>query len=182
MKIFHSEEKCLEYLANCKWGKNGWQCRKCFNKTYSFITTRKQIKCNRCGYYESFIANTVMHKSRKPLSEWFWVIYTIATSKMGISATEADRQLNFEYYIIARTRMHKILITMLEAIRIPLKRDVEVHESYVFRRKGRKDRKMEKQSYKISLACKAELSDEGSVVLGFEAYHQRKLKASEILF
>src|SRR4030042_2233120 len=98
MKIFHSEEKCLEYLANLKWGQNGWQCRKCFNNAYSFITTRKQVKCNRCGYYESFIANTIMHKSRKHLPEWFWVIYTIATNKMGISATEVYRQLGFGHY------------------------------------------------------------------------------------
>ena len=95
MKFFQDDKKCLQYIANLRWGDTGWRCLSCDHDEYTFITTRKLIRCKNCHYEESFIANTVMRKTHKPLSHWLWTIYTIATGKTGISAMELMRQLDF---------------------------------------------------------------------------------------
>lgn len=142
MRIFRDDEKCLEYLGNLKWAKKGWHCLKCGNDKYTFLNTRKLIKCIKCGYQESFIVNTVMEGTHKPLSNWFWAIYTVATQKTGLSAMELYRQLDFGNYKHAWTWLHKIRMAMVEADRTPLKDDVEVDETYVFTGMSGRGRKM----------------------------------------
>jgi transposase-like protein len=142
MKIFRDDNKCLQYLANLKWGKDGWECLQCGHDEYSFITTRKLIKCKNCHYQESFIANTIMRKTRKPLTEWFWAIYTITTSKTGISAMELYRQLDFGHYGTAWLWLHKIRTAMIEYNRKKMRSSFEVDETYFFTKKAGRGRAM----------------------------------------
>src|SRR4030042_4900876 len=135
---FNTDEKCLKYLVNLKWGAKGWQCPKCNNKEYSFISTRYLIKCKRCHYQCSFIADTIMRKTRKPLQLWFYAIWDISTRKQGISAMELKRQLGLKSYQTAWTWLQKIRMVMVEANRGKLKREVEVDETYMFTGKKKK--------------------------------------------
>lgn len=130
MKHFDTDEKCLQYLANIKWS-DGWTCSRCGHNEYTFITTRKLIRCRNCNYDESFIANTVMRKTRKPLPYWFWAIYMIATQKTGISGMELYRQLDFGTYRTAWTWLHKIRMAMVNPDRTQLSGEVEIDETYV---------------------------------------------------
>ena len=140
MRTFNDDEKCLHYLGHLKWGQEGWRCLKCGNGEYSFVSTRNLIKCKRCHYQESFIVNTIMEKSKRPLSEWFWTIYTIATQKTGLSAKELYRQMDFGSYQTAWTWLQKIRMSMAEIDRTSLKDDVEVDETYVFTGKAGRGR------------------------------------------
>jgi len=39
------------------------------------------------------LANTILHKSRASLSNWFYVIFLFASSKNGVAAKEVERLL-----------------------------------------------------------------------------------------
>ncbi len=55
-------------------------------------------QCKRCGYQASVTAGTVMHKTRTPLTLWFWAAYLVATHTPGISAMQLQRQLGISRY------------------------------------------------------------------------------------
>src|SRR4030042_2766478 len=132
-RAFNTDEKCLQYIANLKWGEDGWQCPKCGNFDYSFITTRWLIQCCNCGLQASFISDTVMRNTRKSLTEWFYALWDIATRKMGISAMELKRQLGLGSYQTAWTWLHKIRMSMIDADREPLEYEVEADETYMWK-------------------------------------------------
>ncbi|MBU1356862.1 MAG: IS1595 family transposase [Candidatus Edwardsbacteria bacterium] len=132
MKYFNTDEKCLEYLINLKWGEDGWHCSRCSYGDYSLITTRNLLRCKKCAYDESYISNTVMRGTRKPLTQWFWAIYTIATQKTGISAMELYRQMGFGSYKTAWAWLHKLRLAMIDPDRQKLNFDVEMDETYIF--------------------------------------------------
>ena len=78
MRYFNTDEKCIEYLDDLKYGKKGWHCYKCNYTQYNYIPSRQERRCKRCGYEESITANSIMRGTRKPLTEWFWAIYEIS--------------------------------------------------------------------------------------------------------
>lgn len=132
VREFNTDEKCIKYLNHLKYGESGWQCYKCHYKEYNYIQSRQEIRCKRCGYEESITANSIMRGTRKPLTEWFWTIYTIATQKTGISAMELYRQMDFGSYETAWTWLQKIRLGMVSENRDKLKGTVEVDETYIF--------------------------------------------------
>lgn len=140
MDTFNTDEKCLNYIAQLKW-PDGWLCPRCGANRFCFIKTRGLIRCKYCGDDESFIANTVMRKTRKPLRYWFWAIYTLATQKTGLSAMELYRQLGFKSYETAWAWLHKIRMAMVNPDRTELSGEIEVDETYIgtgTKGKGRK--------------------------------------------
>lgn len=132
MKYFNTDEKCLDYLINLKWGETGFRCSRCGHDEYGVITTRNLLQCKRCYNQESFISNTIMRGTRKSLAQWFWAIYTIATQKTGISAMELYRQMEFGSYQTAWTWLQKIRMAMVDPGRPKLNFDVEMDETYIF--------------------------------------------------
>ena len=132
VREFNTDEKCIEYLNDLKYGKTGWYCFKCHYKEYTYHPTKDIIRCDRCGYEESITANTIMRGTRKPLTEWFWAIYTIATQKTGISAMELYRQMDFGSYQTAWSWLHKLRLGMITEDRDKLQGTVEVDETYIF--------------------------------------------------
>lgn len=131
MQTFNTENKCIRYLVRLKWGTS-WCCSQCGNKTYYYISTRKLMRCKQCSHDESLISNSVMKRTRKPLTQWFWTIYTIVTQRTGISAMELYRQLDFGSYKTAWTWLQKIRLAMTEMERNQLQDEVEVDETYLF--------------------------------------------------
>jgi len=155
-QAFSTEEQCLQYLVNLKWGAEGWQCKKCGNKTYSFLTTVRLLKCKNCGYKESFIANTIMRKTKKSLVLWFHAIWFISTQKMGISAVELKKQLGLRSYQTAWCWLQKIRNIMIEVNRGKLRKEVEVDESYIFTGKKKKKGRGLKGTKKRLVVCAVE--------------------------
>jgi len=73
---------------------------------------------------------TAFHKTRRPLTLWFWAMYLMTTSKQGISAKELKRQLGLGSYQTAWAWLHKLRRCMIVPNREPLKGDIEVDETY----------------------------------------------------
>ncbi|MDD5530869.1 MAG: IS1595 family transposase [bacterium] len=156
MDTFNTDEKCLEYIASVKYPK-GWYCGNCGSKEYGLIKTRRLIKCKHCGYQDSLIANTLMRNTRKPLRDWFWVLYMLSTQKTGLSAMELYRQLDFGSYKTAWTWLQKIRMAMVNPDRTELNGAVEVDETYIQTGKAGKGRKM--GGKKAIIICAVEIRE-----------------------
>jgi hypothetical protein len=154
MDAFNTDEKCLKYITSLKW-PHGWICPKCSNKEYNFIGTRNLIRCKNCHYEESFIANTLMRNTRKPIRYWFWAIYIIATQKTGISAMELYRQLGLHSYQTAWAWLHKIRMAMVNPDRTQLSGEVEIDETYI--QTGQAGRGRQMGGKKALIICAVEL-------------------------
>ena len=69
---FGDEGACAEYLAAVRW-PDGFVCPGCgWTKAWRLETEPWTYECARCGHQTSVTAGTVMHKSRLPLTTWFW--------------------------------------------------------------------------------------------------------------
>ncbi len=88
-------------------------------------------QCKRCDYQASLTAGTAVHKTRTPLTLWFWAAYLVSTHPPGISALRLRRQLAIGRYETAWMILHKLRRAMVAPEREPLTGEVEVDEGYV---------------------------------------------------
>lgn len=72
-----------------------------------------------------------MHKTRTPLTLWFWAAYLVATHTPGISAVQLQRQLGISRYETAWLMLQKLRRAMVAPEREPLRGEVEVDETLV---------------------------------------------------
>jgi transposase len=61
------------------------------------MKTRKSYSCELCGHHVHPTADTIFHKSRTPLTLWFYAIYLMASTRAGISAKQLERELGVTY-------------------------------------------------------------------------------------
>jgi hypothetical protein len=92
-ELFHSEEKCYEFLAELKWS-DGFTCRKCGNANYCQGKTPHSRRCTRCKTEESSAAGTIFHNCKFPISKAFYIAYNVCKGKEDISTYEFARRLS----------------------------------------------------------------------------------------
>ena len=93
--------------------------------------SRRVHECARCGYQCSVTAGTVFHKTRTPLSSWFWAIYRMGHDKKGILAVQLSKEISVAYQT-AWLMQHKIRKAMADRDRnYTLGGVVKVDEGYV---------------------------------------------------
>lgn len=112
-RMFPTEQRCRNFLFKQRW-PDGFCCPGCGHNRYSFVSTRKLYQCKNCGYQASVTAGTIFHKTRKPLKQWFWMIFLITRSKTGQSICHLQRLLQIGCYKTAWTMSHKIHKAMQE--------------------------------------------------------------------
>jgi len=126
---FPDDAACLKWLVEWLY-PDGIRCVSCEEITKHYpIKGRKVFSCGRCGHQVSPTAGTIFHKSRTPLTDWFYAIYLMSTSKSGIPATAIQRQLGVTYK--TAWRMGHQIRKMMDAPDGLLNGEVEVDETYV---------------------------------------------------
>lgn len=96
------------------------------------IESREKYECTNpdCRHQTSITAGTIFHKTRTPLSIWFWVIFLVAKDKRGVSATSVSKEFPVSYPT-AWTMLHKIRKAMSDRdSHYDLSGIVEVDEGY----------------------------------------------------
>lgn len=111
-KNFGTEEDCASYIMHKRW-KDGFSCPKCQHEKYYYINTRRLYECAACHYQASVTAGTMMHKSKLPLTIWFWAIYLVAHDKRVKSALSLSQILDLNY----RTAL-RLMRKIREAMRV----------------------------------------------------------------
>ena len=127
---FATEEACQQYLAACRW-PDGFICPRCgHGRAYELVKQRRQ-QCVKCRHQVSLTSGTILHRTKTPLSHWFWAAYLMTTDKRGVSALLLQRQLGLSRYETAWMMLHKLRRAMVNAIRERLRGEVEVDDTWV---------------------------------------------------
>jgi len=127
---FPNDDACRDYLFASRW-PDGYRCPRCGGGEVGIEHRRHLWQCKRCGHQSSVTAGTVMHKTRTPLTLWFWAAYLVATHTPGISAVQLQRQLGISRYETAWLILQKLRRAMVAPEREPLRDEVEVDETLV---------------------------------------------------
>lgn len=127
---FAAEQACLQYLIDSRW-PDGFICPRCANNTFYWKAARKLLECKKCRYQASVTAGTVMHRSKQPLTKWFWAAYLVTTHTPGMSALQFKRQVGLTSYQTAFMMLHKLRAALVKEGRGKLTGIVEVDETYI---------------------------------------------------
>jgi len=92
-KLFNSDEKCFEFLAELKW-EEGFTCKKCGNENYCPGKTPFSRRCTKCKSEESAAAGTIFHNCKFPVSKAFYIAYNVCKGKEDLSTYEYARRLS----------------------------------------------------------------------------------------
>lgn len=129
-KRFPSEDSCKQYLRQ-KREDDGLICKRCGSMKHYWLEDRELWKCAECGSWTNLKANTIMHKSKVPVYNWFLCIHLMTSTKKSISALEMQRQLGMKRYEPVWYMMHKIRIAMGKRDKqYKLKGNVEVDDCF----------------------------------------------------
>jgi len=134
---FPDEAACAARLIQQRW-PDGFICLGCGavgrgdllrSRAYTF-------ECRVCGRQTSVTAGTIMHRTKLPLTTWFWAAHLVATHSNGMSALQLMDQLGINEKT-AWLLLHKIRAAMADRDREPLRGIVEVDQTEIpFREKN----------------------------------------------
>ena len=127
---FPDETSCAAFLFERRWPE-GFVCPACGNGHAASLKSRVHTyECLGCGRQTSITAGTVMHRSKLPLTVWFWAAHLMATHSNGMSALQFEAQLGITYktaWLLAQ----KLRRSMIDPQREPLEGVVEVDQAEI---------------------------------------------------
>lgn len=129
-KAFSDEASCVAFLLERRW-PDGFVCPVCGKRRVAALKSRPRLfECLDCGRQTSITAGTAMHRSRLPLTTWFWAAPLMATHSNGMSARQLEDQLGVTYKT-AWLLTQKLRRSMVDPDREPLKGVVEVDQTEI---------------------------------------------------
>lgn len=146
MERFPTQESCIAYLEQVRWGKKGYpHCPHCGTTD---VARRSETETGRIGRWNchdcqatfKVTHGTVFHGTKIPLQKWFLAITLIANAKKSLSSHQLSRDLDLNqktaWYLMTRIRAE-----MAKKGRVLLKGIIEADEVYI----GGKPRKPNKR-------------------------------------
>ena len=134
-KSFSDEESCAAFLFKQRW-PDGFVCPDCGERRMVGLKSRPRLhECLDCGRQTSVTAGTTMHRSKLPLTTWFWAAHLMATHSNGMSARQLEDQLGVTYKT-AWLLTQKLRRSMIDPNREPLEGVVEVDQAEIPFREG----------------------------------------------
>lgn len=130
---FATEEACWKYLVQIRWPEGAPRHPETGEPPKYFKAPRKLWQFAD-GYQMSATSGTVMHRSKIPLTYWFWAAYLVATHTPGISALQLSKQFGIRYETIYMM-LQKLRAGLVHPDRTPLSGTVEVDETFIGGRK-----------------------------------------------
>ena len=127
---FPDEANCAAFLFKQRWPE-GFVCPACGGGRAASLRSRAHTyECLACGRQTSITAGTAMHRSKLPLTVWFWAAHLMATHSNGMSALQFEAQLGITYrtaWLLAQ----KLRRSMVDPEREPLEGVVEVDQAEI---------------------------------------------------
>ncbi len=129
-KAFPDEASCSAFLFRRRW-PDGFVCPGCGKRRAATLKSRPRLyECLECGRQTSITAGTAMHRSKLPLTTWFWAAHLMATHSNGMSARQLEDQLGVTYKT-AWLLTQKLRRSMVDPDREPLEDVVEVDQAEI---------------------------------------------------
>jgi transposase-like protein len=127
-KSFADESACTAFLFKRRW-PDGFVCPACGKRRAVALKSRPRLfECLDCGRQTSITAGTMLHRSKLPLTIWFWAAHLMATHSNGMSALQLEAQLGVTYKT-AWLLTQKLRRSMADPNREPLEGVVEVDQT-----------------------------------------------------
>ena len=125
---FPDEANCAAFLFERRW-PDGFVCPACGNRRSAALKSRAYTyECSGCGRQTSITAGTALHRTKLPLTVWFWAAHLMSTHSNGMSARQLEEQLGLTYRT-AWLLTQKLRRSMVDPGREPLEGVVEVDQS-----------------------------------------------------
>src|ERR1700760_1222921 len=129
-KSFPDEESCAAFLFKQRW-PDGFVCPGCGKRRVVGLKAGPRLhECLDCGRQTSITAGTAMHRSKLPLTVWFWAAHLMATHSNGMSAVQLEAQLGITYKT-AWLLTQKLRRSMIDPQREPLEGVVEIDQTEI---------------------------------------------------
>jgi len=122
--LFATDQDCIAYLFQKRW-PDGFHCPFC-DKHQKEIAPAHTVVCRYCRKQSSITAGTLMHGSKKNLSEWMQVAAQFCFSKNGMSARSLQYSLHIATYQTAWNWLKKLRKAAAIAESSPLKGPVQL--------------------------------------------------------
>ena len=127
---FPDEASCAAFLFERRW-PDGFVCPVCGNGGAAVLKSRAYTyECSSCGRQTSITAGTAMHRTKLPLTMWFWAAHLMSTHSNGMSARQLSDQLGFTYRT-AWLLTQKLRRSMVDPDREPLEGVIEVDQAEI---------------------------------------------------
>ena len=134
-KQFSDEASCVAFMFKRRWPE-GFVCPACGKRRFAGLTSRPRLyECLDCGRQTSITTGTAMHRSKLPLTVWFWAAHLMSTHSNGMLALQLQDQLGVTYktaWLLAQ----KLRRSMLNPDREPLEGVVEIDQTEIPFREG----------------------------------------------
>jgi transposase-like protein len=127
--MFADNEACATYVEKLRW-PDGFVCPACGATATPWRQTRNRLVCPACRHQTTVTVNTILDKTRTPLTTWFDAAWQVTTAKNGMSAKTLERTLGTSYRV-AWTMLQRYRVAMVRAERERLSGVVEIDEAYV---------------------------------------------------
>src|ERR1700688_3097059 len=134
-KAFSDEASCAAFMFERRW-PDGFVCPACGKRRAVGLKSRPRLhECLDCGRQTSVTAGTTMHRSKLPLTTWFWAAHLMTTHSNGMSALQLEDQLGGTYKN-PWPLTQKLRGSMVDPNREPLEGVVEVDQAEIPFREG----------------------------------------------
>lgn len=95
---YPDDASCLAKLMEINYGGTEIVCPACKQQaSFHPMSKRRAYACQECGHHVYPAADTIFHKSRTPLTKWFFAMYLMTSTRHGVAAKELERQLGVTY-------------------------------------------------------------------------------------
>jgi transposase-like protein len=95
---YPDDASCLAKLMEINYGGTEIVCPACKQRSqFHPMSKRRAYACQDCGHHVYPAAGTIFHKSRTPLTKWFFAMYLMTSTRHGVAAKEIERQLGVTY-------------------------------------------------------------------------------------
>jgi len=129
-RAFPDEASCAGFLFERRW-PGGFVCPACGNGRAAALKSRAYTyECSDCGRQTSITAGTALHRTKLPLTVWFWAAHLMSTHSNGMSARQLQDQLGLTYRT-AWLLTQKLRRSMVDPDRDPLEGVVEVDQAEI---------------------------------------------------
>jgi transposase-like protein len=129
-KASSDQASCAALLFKCRW-PGGFVCPACGKPRGVALNSRPRLfECLDCGRQTSITAGTAMHRSKLPLTTWFWAAHLMATHSNGMSARQLEDRLGVTYKT-AWLLTQKLRRSMVDPNRDLLEGVVEVDQAEI---------------------------------------------------
>ena len=119
-EAFSDEASCAAFMFKRRW-PDGFVCPACGKRRVAALKSRPRLhECLDCGRQTSVTAGTVMHRSRLPLTTWFWAAHLMTTHSNGMSALQLQDQIVSQ---LSKSQPKRIAAYAIPGASIKLKHD-----------------------------------------------------------